>query len=204
MSGMRILHLEWGFNEISDITRNWVWKWGVLRLGHGHRGLRYSESHFMQHLEFTKTVCVTQKHLQNEVEVVSGLSRSTCGLCAGCLQIALPSAVGDPNVVKLSSWCPVFSLTLLGCPTKPLLTPMPAQHWSLQEGAEGREASYLSCSHKYERWGFQTPKGSWRNILFLSEEFPSVRYKVSFCSGHYPVRALNTLLLKTFVPVLWS
>lgn len=112
------------------------------------------------------------------------------------------SAVGDPNVVKLSSWCPVFSLTLLGCSTKPLLTPMPAQHWRLQEGAGGTEASYLSCSHKYERWGFQTPKGNWRNILFPSEEFPSVRYEVSFCSGHYQVRGLNTLLLKTFMPAL--
>lgn len=154
MPGMRILHLEWRFNEISDVTRNWVWKWCILRLGHGHRGLSYSESRFMQYLEFTKTACVTQKHLQNEVEVVSGLSRSTCGLCAGCLQIALPSAVGDPNVVKVSSRCPVFSLTLLGCPTKPLLTPLPAQHRSLQEGAGGTEASYRSCSHKYERRGF--------------------------------------------------
>lgn len=202
MPGMRILHLEWGFNEISDVTRNCIWKWGILRLGHGHRGLSHSESRFMHHPEFTKRVCVTQKHLQNEVEVVSGLRRSTCGLRAGCLQIALPSAVGDPNVVKLSSRCPVFSLTLLGCPTKPLLTLMPAQRWSLQEGAEETEASYRSCSHKYERWGFQTPKGNWRNILFLSEEFPSVRYVVSFCSGHYQVHALNTLLLKTFMPAL--
>lgn len=202
MAGMRFLQLEWGFTEISDAARNWVWKWGILRLRYGRRGLSYSESCFMQHLEFTKTVCVTQKHLQNEAEVVSGLSGSTCGLCAARLQIALPSAVGDPNVVKLSSRCPVFSLTLLGCPTKPLLTPMPAQHWSLQEGTEGTEASYPSCSHKYDRWGFQTPKGNWRNILFLSEEFPSVRYEVSCCSGHYQVHALNTLLLKTFMPAL--
>lgn len=112
------------------------------------------------------------------------------------------SAVGDPNVVKRSSWGPVFSLTLLGCFTKPLLTLMPAQHWRLQEGAGGTEASYLSCSHKYERWGFLTPKGNWRNILLLSEAFLSVRYEVSFCSGYYQVRALSTLLLKTFMPAL--
>lgn len=89
--------------------------------------------------------------------------------------------VGDQNVIKLGSWCPGFSLTLLRCPIKPVLAPMPAQHGCLQEGAE---ASYLSCSQKYEREGSQTHKGNWGNIVFLSEEFLLVRYEVSFYSGH--------------------
>lgn len=204
MPGMRILHLE---SEISDVTNNWVWRWLEHRwlepqLEHGHSGLSYSEYGFMQHLEFTKTVCVqTQKRLQIHVEVVSGLSRSICGLCAGCLQIGLPSAAGDQNVVKLCSWCPRFSLTLLRCPIKPLLALMPAQHWYLQEWAE---ASYLSCSHKYEGEGSRTHKGNWGNIVYLSEEFPLVKYEVSFSSGHYQVCALNTLLLKILMPALWS
>lgn len=87
----------------------------------------------------TESDCVTQRNLQNEVEVVSGLS-STCGLCARCLPVALPSTVGDPHAVKLSSWCPVFSLTLLGYPTKLLLTAMPTQRSSIQKGAKGTEA----------------------------------------------------------------
>lgn len=128
--------------------------------------------------------------------------QTTCSLCAGCLQIALPSAVGDWDAVKLSFCCPVLSLTQLRCPTKPLLMLMPAQLWCLWEGAEGTEASYLSCSHKYERWEFQTLKGNWGNILFLSEGFPSVRYEVSFCSGCYQVCALNTLLIKIVMAAL--
>lgn len=166
-----------------------------------HSGLSYSVYGFMQHLEFTKTVCVTWKHLQIHLEVVSGLSRSICSLCAGCLLIGLQGSVGDQNVVKLGSWCPGFSLTLLRCPRKPLLAPMPARHWCLQEGAE---ASCLSCSQKYEREGSKTHKESWWNTVFLSEEFPLVRYEVSFSSGHYQVRALKTLLLKIFVAALLS
>lgn len=146
-----------------------------------------------------KSVCVTQKHKQIHVEVVTGLSRSICGVWTGCLQINLWGAVGDQNVVKLGSWCPGFSLTLLRCPIKPQLAPMPAQCWCLQEGAE---ASFLSCSHKYWREGPQTHKGNWGNIVFLSKEFPLVRYEVSFSSGHYQVHAVNTLLLKIFMPAL--
>lgn len=153
----------------------------IRKWSQGHIILSYSEYGFMQHLEFKKTVCVTGKLMQIHVEVVSGLSRSICGLWAVCLQIGLWGAVRDQNVVKLGSWCPRFSLTLLRCPIKPILALMPAQDRCLQEGAE---ANYQSCSHKYEREGSQTHKGNWENIVFLSEEFPLVMYEVSFSFGH--------------------
>jgi len=75
---------------------------GMLAPGHGHGCPSDPEPCFLQHPTLTKAVCVTQRQLQ-EAEVGSGWSRATCGLCAGCLQVALLRAVGDPHGVILSS-----------------------------------------------------------------------------------------------------
>lgn len=51
------------------MIRIWIIR---TKVEHGHSYSEFMVYGFMQHLEFTETVCVTRKHLQIHVEVVSG------------------------------------------------------------------------------------------------------------------------------------